>query len=162
MAIEKTFESKIYQILDEQGRDKQKLLSILLDIQKESGRNYISREAAEIVSQEMDIPLVNLYDILTFYAMLETKPRGRFIIEVCNNAPCYVSKSDRIAAFLQKELGIGFGQTTPDGLFTLQYMPCVGACDIGPVIKIGDRVYGNLTEEKIRKILFDLTHNLEG
>lgn len=156
------FEMQITKILDEQGRDQQKLLSILLDIQKASGKNYISEEAAEIVSREMGIPLVQLYDILTFYAMLETKPRGRFLIEVCNNAPCYVSKSDRIAQFLRQELGINFGQTTADGLFTLQYMPCVGACDIGPVIKIGDRVYGNLTEEKIRKILSDLTNNLEG
>lgn len=132
-------------------------------IQKASGKNYISEEAAEIVSREMGIPLVKLYDILTFYAMLETKPRGRFLIEVCNNAPCYVSKSDRIAQFLRQELGINFGQTTADGLFTLQYMPCVGACDIGPVIKIGDRVYGNLTEEKIlQDPLRPLTNNLEG
>lgn len=84
------FEMQITKILDEQGRDQQKLLSILLDIQKASGKNYISEEAAEIVSREMGIPLVKLYDILTFYAMLETKPRGRFLIEVCNNAPCYV------------------------------------------------------------------------
>lgn len=68
------FEMQITKILDEQGRDQQKLLSILLDIQKASGKNYISEEAAEIVSREMGIPLVKLYDILTFYAMLETSP----------------------------------------------------------------------------------------
>ncbi len=99
------FEMQITKILDEQGRDQQKLLSILLDIQKASGKNYISEEAAEIVSREMGIPLVKLYDILTFYAMLETKPRGRFLIEVCNNAPCYVSKSDRIAQSFARSWG---------------------------------------------------------
>ena len=65
---------------------------------------------------------------------------------VCNNAPCYISKSHVMAKFLRKELGINFGETTPDGMFSLQYMPCVGACNIGPVIKIGDRVYGNLND----------------
>ena len=112
-----------------------------------------------MVAEKLDIPLVQLYDVLTFYAMLETKPRGRYIIEVCNNAPCYISKSHVMAKFLRKELGINFGETTPDGMFSLQYMPCVGACNIGPVIKIGDRVYGNLNEERIRKILRELREN---
>ena len=117
------------------------------------------RELGVKLAEKLDIPLVQLYDILTFYAMLETKPRGRYIIEVCNNAPCYVSKSHVMAKFLRKELGINFGETTPDGMFSLQYMPCVGACNIGPVIKIGDKVYGNLNEERIRKILRELREN---
>ena len=156
MPTETLSRERVLQIIEEEGGDKEHLLSILLEIQKECKRNYINEACAKIVAEKLDMPLVQLYDILTFYAMLETKPRGRYIIEVCNNAPCYVSKSYIIAKFLRKELGINFGETTPDGMFTLQYMPCVGACNIGPDIKIGDKVYGNLTEEKVRKILQEL------
>ena len=141
--------------------DKEHLLSILIEIQRECRRNYINEASAKVVAEKLDIPLVQLYDILTFYAMLETKPRGRYIIEVCNNAPCYISKSHVMAKFLRKELGINFGETTPDGMFSLQYMPCVGACNIGPVIKIGDKVYGHLNEDRIRKILEELRENAQ-
>ena len=150
MATETLSRERVLEIIEECGGDKEHLLSILIEINEASAR---------VVAEKLDIPLVQLYDILTFYAMLETKPRGRYIIEVCNNAPCYVSKSHVMAKFLRKELGINFGETTPDGMFSLQYMPCVGACNIGPVIKIGDKVYGNLNEERIRKILRELREN---
>ena len=150
MATETLSRERVLEIIEECGGDKEHLLSILIEIQRECRRNYINEASARVVAEKLD---------LTFYAMLETKPRGRYIIEVCNNAPCYISKSHVMAKFLRKELGINFGETTPDGMFSLQYMPCVGACNIGPVIKIGDRVYGNLNEERIRKILRELREN---
>lgn len=159
MATETLTRERVLEIIEEEGASKEHLLSILLEIQKECKRNYINEASTRIVSEKLDIPMVQLYDILTFYAMLETKPRGRFIIEVCNNSPCYASKSYVMAKFLRKELDINFGETTDDGMFSLQYMPCAGACNIGPVIKIGDRVYGNLSEDRIRKILMDLKEN---
>ena len=144
MATETLSRERVLEIIEECGGDKEHLLSILIEIQRECRRNYINEASARVVAEKLDIPLVQLYDILTFYAMLETKPRGRYIIEVCHNAPCYISNSLVMA---------------PDGMFSLQYMPCVGACNIGPVIKIGDRVYGNLNEERIRKILRELREN---
>ena len=132
MATETLSRERVLEIIEECGGDKEHLLSILIEIQRECRRNYINEASARVVAEKLDIPLVQLYDILTFYAMLE---------------------------FLRKELGINFGETTPDGMFSLQYMPCVGACNIGPVIKIGDRVYGNLNEERIRKILRELREN---
>ena len=165
MATETLSRERVLEIIEECGGDKEHLLSILIEIQRECRRNYINEASARVVAEKLDIPLVQhcLQQLaqtgLTFYAMLETKPRGRYIIEVCNNAPCYISKSHVMAKFLRKELGINFGETTPDGMFSLQYMPCVGACNIGPVIKIGDRVYGNLNEERIRKILRELREN---
>ena len=161
MATETLSRERVLEIIEECGGDKEHLLSILIESQRECRRNYINEASAKVVAEKLDIPLVQLYDILTFYAMLETKPRGRYIIEVCNNAPCYISKSHVMAKFLRKELGINFGETTPDGMFSLQYMPCVGACNIGPVIKIGDKVYGNLNEDRIRKILKELRENAQ-
>ena len=95
MATETLSRERVLEIIEECGGDKEHLLSILIEIQRECRRNYINEASARVVAEKLDIPLVQLYDILTFYAMLETKPRGRYIIEVCNNAPCYVSKSPR-------------------------------------------------------------------
>ena len=105
------------------------------------------------MAERVGLSRVQMYDILTFYAMLKTKPRGKYIIEVCNSSPCYASKADRVTAILEKELGIKVGETTPDGMFTVSYMPCNGYCEIGPVIRVQGRTHGNLTEEKIKEII---------
>ena len=84
MATETLSRERVLEIIEECGGDKEHLLSILIEIQRECRRNYINEASARVVAEKLDIPLVQLYDILTFYAMLETKPRGRYIIEVCN------------------------------------------------------------------------------
>ena len=86
MATETLSRERVLEIIEECGGDKEHLLSILIEIQRECRRNYINEASARVVAEKLDIPLVQLYDILTFYAMLETKPRGRYIIEVCNSA----------------------------------------------------------------------------
>jgi NADH-quinone oxidoreductase subunit E len=85
--------------------------------------------------------------------MLSETPRGKYIIEICKSTPCHVLKGLNIVNIFEQELNIKIGETTPDNLFTLQYTSCVGACDIGPVAKIGDEVYGNLTKDKIVDII---------
>lgn len=132
---------------------REKLLSILLEIQEASGQNCILEEWARTVSEELEIPLAKLYHVITFYGMLSEVPRGKYIIEICKSAPCYVLKSKQAAELFEQELSIHIGETTPDNLFTLQYTSCVGACDIGPVAKIGDDVYGNLNKEKVAAII---------
>ena len=97
-----------------------------------------------------------VYDIITFYAMLKTEPKARYVLKVCNSTPCHFSRSEEIAQILKEELGVGIGETTEDGVFAYHYIPCVGACDIGPVIKVKDTVYGNLDRRKIRQLLADL------
>ncbi len=149
-------DDKILEIIEKNGACKENLLAILLELQEHSPENYIDERTANLVADRVGLSRIQMYDILTFYAMLETKPRGRCIIEICNNAPCYASKSDRVVAALERELGITVGETTPDGQFTLQFMPCCGNCDIGPVIRVQGQVYGNLTEDKIRQILAHL------
>ncbi len=144
---------QVLAIIKARAKSKESLLSILLDIQSASGENYVAEEWARLVSQELQIPLTMVFDILTYYAMFSIKPRGRYVIEICKSTPCYVTKSDDIVRIFESELGIKLGETTPDKLFTLMHTACVGACDIGPVAKIGDKVYGNLTKEAIVDIL---------
>ncbi|MDD2401332.1 MAG: NAD(P)H-dependent oxidoreductase subunit E [Clostridia bacterium] len=144
---------QILGIIEKKNGEKEQILSILMEIQKESGKNYVDKEWARIVADELGIPLTKVYDVLTFYAMFSTEPRGKYVIEVCNSAPCHVVNGSAVVQMFEEELGIKMGETTADGLFTLQYVPCFGACDIGPAVKIGEKVYGNLTKEKVTELL---------
>lgn len=150
-----TNEEKI-KIIKENGGGKENILSILLDLQKASPQGCIDRETAILVADQLNMSEARVYEIASYYAMLKTKPQAKNVIEVCNSSPCYFSKSDEVVAVLKSELGINLGEVTEDGLFTIVYTPCVGACDIGPVIKIQDQVYGNLNGEKIKAIIQDL------
>ena len=149
-------DEQILAIVEENGACKENLLYILLKLQDLSPQNYIDERTANLVAERVGLSRVQMYDILTFYAMLKTKPRGKYIIEVCNSSPCYASKADRVTDILEKELGIKVGQTTADGLFTVQYMPCNGYCEIGPVMRVQGKTHGNLTEEKIKAIIAEL------
>lgn len=141
------------QIIHSKGASKENILDILIELQSRSENSYIDEETANLVAHEIGMPYTRVFDILTFYAMLDYKPRGKHIIEVCNNTPCIYSKSSEIIEILEEELNIKVGETTKDGMFSLNYTPCVGACDIGPVIKIGDEVKGNLNKDKIITII---------
>ena len=144
---------QIITIIEAHGKSKEGLLSILLDIQKASEENYVHEQWAKLVAEQLELPVSKVYEVLTFYAMFSTKPRGKYVIEVCKSTPCHISKSDSIVKILEKELGIKIGDTTEDKMFTLLYTHCVGACDIGPVLKIGEDVYGNLTVDKITDLI---------
>jgi len=144
---------QIITIIEAHGKSKEGLLSILLEIQKASEENYVHEQWAKLVAEQLELPVSKVYEVLTFYAMFSTKPRGKYVIEVCKSTPCHISKSDSIVKILEKELGIKIGDTTEDKMFTLLYTHCVGACDIGPVLKIGEDVYGNLTVDKITDLI---------
>jgi len=144
------------QFIREMGGDTEHLLSILLELQHLSEHNYVDPATAEIVAEEVGLTPSKVCDVLTFYAMLNDKPAGKYVLEVCNSTPCHYCRSDEIAGLLTAELGIGMGETTPDGMFSLRFTPCVGMCEIGPVIKVKDEVYGNLDEAKVKALLADL------
>lgn len=147
---------EIYSIIHQNGGDTEHLLQILHELQNASGLNYIDQDTAELVAKEVGLPITRVYEIITFYAMLKTKPKANFVLKICNSSPCHFSRSEEIVQILEEELGVKMGDTTPDGIFAFHYIPCVGACDIGPVIKVKDTVYGNLTRDKIRQLLSDL------
>lgn len=144
---------QIREIIDSHKGAPEELLSILLEIQDASGQNYVAEEWARIVAEELGIPLTKVFDVITFYSMISDKPRGKYVIEICKSTPCKVVKAAEIVRIFEEELKIKMGETTPDNLFTLQHTSCVGACDIGPVAKIGDEVYGNLTRNKIVELI---------
>ncbi len=97
-----------------------------------------------------------VYSVATFYSMFSVKPRGKHIIRVCVSPPCHISGENDIVKILEEELGIKEGETTPDGVFTLECTSCLGVCDIAPAMMIDDEIYGNLNRERIKAILSEI------
>ncbi|MEJ5328990.1 MAG: NADH-quinone oxidoreductase subunit NuoF [Desulfobaccales bacterium] len=130
------------------------LLPALHQVQRLCG-NWLPMEALELVSQTMDIPYPYLYGVLSFYTMFSTQPRGKYIIRLCESPPCHVLGAEDMLSFLKKELGVEVGETTSDGLFTLELTACLGVCEVAPAMQINEVVHGHLTPDKIRQILSD-------
>ena len=127
------------------------MLPVLYLAQREFG--YLSTEAIEYVAKIMELPAARVYGVVTFYTMLNMKPIGRHHIQVCRTLPCALVGAERIAASIKKKLGIGTGETTADGRFTLSEVECLASSGSGPMMQVNDDYYEDLTEEKVDKIL---------
>jgi NADH:ubiquinone oxidoreductase subunit E len=145
--------AEVQNIIDAHNNDEHDLLGILLETQEIVPQQYISKEVAKFISEKLSISNNDVCEVVTFYSALSDKPRGRHIIQICNSTACMVNKYRTLRDILEKQLGIKVGETTADNKFTLMYTPCFGACDIAPAFRIGEEVYGNLDEEKIKKII---------
>jgi NADH:ubiquinone oxidoreductase subunit E len=127
------------------------LLVELRKIQEKEG--YISEKAMKELSKKLDIPIVKIYAATSFYAQLYTKKQGKCVIEICNSPSCYVNDSINIIKYLEKKLNIKSNEITKDKKYSLHICSCIGCCDKAPAMKIGKKVYGNLTKEKVDEIL---------
>ena len=127
------------------------LMRVLLECQKVV--NTFSEDVAAIIAREMGLSQTHVYGFITFYAMLSTKPRGKYIIRMCKSAPCHVRGAREVVKAMEDFLHIKMGETTEDNRFTLEYCECLGICDISPAIMINDKTYGNLTPESARELL---------
>ena len=143
----------IQTIMARYGNNPQQLIAILLDIQAASGKNYVDRQWAETVANALNVPLSKVHDLLTFYSMFSMEPRGERVIEICKSAPCHFAEGAEVVRWFEEAACIKMGQTTADGKITLAFTSCFGACDIAPAVKIGDDVFGNLTLEKVQKLV---------
>ena len=129
------------------------LIMILHEAQSLLG--YLPQDIQEVVAEQLEIPIAQVYGVVTFYSYFTMEPKGRFPISVCMGTACYVRGAEKILEELERQLEIKVGETTADGLFSLNCLRCVGACGLAPVVTIGDKVYGRLTTDKIRDILAD-------
>jgi len=141
------------EICEKYTPEKDNLLYILHDIQDHHPQHYISEEAVQVVAEYLNIPTNHIYGVLTFYTMYSTKPRGKNIIRLCESPPCYVKGSTNLLRKLKMLLGVNTGETTKDGMFTLELCACLGVCGNAPVMMINEDVYGDLTEEKVEEII---------
>ena len=114
---------------------------------------YLSDEAVEEAGELLGLSPLEVEEIATFYTFLYREPVGKYVIHICDSVVCWLLGEETIAAHLSRKLGIGMGETTPDGLFTLLPVCCIGYCDRAPAILVNRKVYGELTLEKIDEIL---------
>ena len=144
-------------VVEEHQNDPTQLVGILLDIQDGVERHYIPEPVAYYLSQRLSIRVTQIYDVVTFYSMLYDKPRAKYTLEVCNSAPCRVKDSDTLVETLKRLLNLEVGEVTYDGRFCIEKVPCFGACDVSPAVRVNGVVYGNLSsEERILDMLRQL------
>ena len=127
------------------------LIPLLQSAQDSYG--YIPEIAVHYISEILQIPAADIYGVITFYSQFCTKPLGKYIIKICQGTACHVNGARQILSALNNELGIGVGETSDCGRFTLQSVACLGCCSLSPVMMINDKTFGSLTIEKIKKIL---------
>ncbi len=132
------------------------LLSMLHEIQDSKEEHYLDKEDLIAASDYLGLPYSFVHGVATFYTMYSLKPRGKYIVRICQSPPCHLMGSTTISKELMKVLGVKFGETTEDKLFTLEMSSCLGVCGVAPAMMINDRVYGNLNPEKIKEIIEQL------
>jgi len=114
---------------------------------------YLPDHALTGLADQLGLPVVDVYAAATFYGALPMSPLGKHVIKVCKSVPCYLKSNRLIIDAIRAELGIGPGQTSHDGLFSLQMVNCIGACDKAPAMMIDDAVFGDLTPDGVSEIL---------
>jgi len=148
------YQKEIDEILSHYPVKRSALIPLLYLAQQESGN--ISEPAMIEIAGILNLTPPQVYETATFYTMLNLKKVGRFHIQVCKSLMCALVGSDTVIGWIKAKLGIGPGETTIDGLFTLSAVECLAACGTGPMMQINDDYYERLTEEKVDRILADL------
>lgn len=124
-----------------------------LHITQEAYDGSLTTELMDAVAAYLDMPNISVYEVATFYSMFELKPVGANKISICTNISCMLRGSEDIVAHLKNKLGVGLGETTEDGKFTLKEVECMGACGGAPMMELHKKYYENLTPEKVDEIL---------
>jgi len=144
-------ERHIEELLATHGRGRDALLPILQALQAREGS--ISDFAMQVLADQLGIHPVEVYSVVTFYAFLNEKYHGRFVIRLCRTISCHMAGKDAVARQLRNDLGIEFGETTSDGRFTLEWAHCIGMCDQGPALLVNEQVFTRVTPERVHLIL---------
>ena len=146
--------AKIVEICDRYAEETTPLMMILSDIQKEYG--YIPLEVQELVSQKTGISVAEIYGVVTFYSFFSLRPKGQYIIGCCLGTACYVKGAQKVIDKFSEILGIKPGESTEDGLFTIDALRCIGACGIAPAVSINGKVYPKVQVSAVPGIIEEL------
>ncbi len=142
---------EIKKILSNYIKDKSNLIQILNEVQEKYG--YIPEFAQKEISEYLNIPMAEIYGVITFYARFTLKPKGKYNIAVCLGTACFVKGSEKILERLKQRLKIDVGETTKDGKFSIEATRCIGACGLAPVFTVNGEVYGKATPEILDKVI---------
>ena len=137
--------------------DKQKSALIpVLHLAQESFNNWLSTETMDYVASLLKLKPIEVYEVASFYSMFNLKPVGKYVFEVCHTGPCMIEGCDDIINYIKEKLNIQVGETTPDGLFTLKTVECLGACGYAPLMQLGKTYKEHLTKGKVDEIVEQL------
>jgi len=143
--------SKTEKIIQRRRGAKGALIPLLQEVQNTYG--YVPAETIDLISKELSLYPVKIYEVLTFYTQFHLKPRGRHTIRVCQGTACHVMGGKEILDYLSDKLGIKEGGTTADAKFSLERVACLGCCGMAPVVVIDDDFHGNCTIQKVAALL---------
>ena len=150
-SIQAISKKEILAIIKKYENEKTPLMMILSDVQAKFG--YIPLEVQEIISEETNIPVSEIYGVVTFYSFFSLKPKGKYVIGVCLGTACYVKGAQQICDKFSELLKIKPGETTEDGLFTIDALRCIGACGIAPAVTINGKVYPKMSVNEVGKVI---------
>jgi len=142
---------KVESLIDSYVDKKEQLISLLQDIQSEY--NYIPQDVLIKISQKLDIPLSQVFSVVTFFQAFSLKPRGRHTITVCLGTACHVKGGQRLVDKMERDFGLKPGETTDDDRFTLETANCLGCCALGPVVVVDGKYESQVNPEKLGKVL---------
>src|SRR5437588_10505977 len=153
MRFSDQFERRFAEMLKHYPTPRSVLVPTLLYAQDELG--YLTEEAIHEIAERLELSDLEVRDVVSYYSMLTTKPKGKYNVQVCRNISCMLRGADDIMEHVQKKLGIGNTGMTPDGLFSYSHVECIGACSWAPAMQVNYEFHENLTIEKVDKILED-------
>jgi len=129
------------------------ILYILHELQDNNPQHYLANTDIEKCADYLNIPYSYVHGVVTFYSMFSLKPRGRYIIRLCDSPPCHLMGSESLLDYLKKKLKVDTGETTADGVFTLEITSCLGICGVAPALMMNEEMIGNLTPERVDTVL---------
>ena len=148
------------QILEGRRSQPQQLIEVLQDVQEASG--YVSEKEMRNVSQALGVPLIEVYRVASFYKAFRLKPAGKIVLTMCMGTACHVRMSNLLLDQAVSQLGVAPDEVTPDGLFSIERVNCLGACAMGPVVKENGTYHGRMTPGKLRKLIETIRHRENG
>lgn len=137
-----------------EGKGKSALIRAL-HIAQEENHGWLSVAAMEEVASTLGITPIEVFEVASFYSMFNLEPVGKYVLEFCQTGPCAIEGAERIIEYTKLKLGVGKNQTTPDGLFTIKQVECLGACGYAPMMQVGEFYHEHLTEAKIDQFIED-------
>ncbi|OQX95031.1 NAD(P)H-dependent oxidoreductase subunit E [candidate division KSB1 bacterium 4572_119] len=144
-------QTKLDEIISANGNNRKSIIPVLQEIQ--ATYNYLPKEELQYISEKMDIPLIELFSIASFYSSFSLTPRGKHLVQVCLGTACHVRGAHRVLDESKKRLQIEPDETTDDQQFTLKTVNCLGACALGPIVVIDNDYHGNTRAQKVNAIL---------
>jgi len=141
------------EILKKYPAENESILMILHDLQNNNPQNWLSEEDLKAVAAYLNTTLSSVLGVATYYTMYSVKPRGKFIIRLCNSPVCHIEGAEEVLSEIERVLGIKIGETTPDGLFTIEATECLGRCAAAPGMIVNEQFHGFLSKDRISGII---------